>query len=163
MTTLAIPLATDRVFSHRLWAKVDRSVGLDACWLWTGAKARRYGKIGAPHSRRLLLVHRVVATWALGPCPEGMECRHLCGVRACCNPLRLVWGTPTENQADRVRHGTHELGERNAMAKLRESDVFEIRAACESGEMQKNIADRYQISQPNVSSIAARKNWGWLV
>lgn len=50
-------------------------------------------------------VHRAVLQAFVGPCPDGMECRHLDG-----NPRNnylenLAWGTPVENRADVIRHG----------------------------------------------------------
>lgn len=50
--------------------------------------------------------HRLVLEAFVGPCPEGCLARHLNG-----NPLdnwveNLAWGTPTENSADMIRHGT---------------------------------------------------------
>lgn len=55
-------------------------------------------------------VHRAVLTAFVGPCPDGMECRHLDGNAANNNLSNLAWGTPTENRRDIIRHGTdHQL------------------------------------------------------
>ena len=66
------------------------------------------------------LVHHLVLEAFAGPCPPGMECRHLNG-----NPAdnrwapgetaeeviaaggNLIWGTSGENNLDQVRHGTY--------------------------------------------------------
>jgi hypothetical protein len=42
---------------------------------------------------------------AYGEAPEGQQVRHLCHNRLCCNPLHLLYGTPTENRQDSVRAG----------------------------------------------------------
>lgn len=53
-------------------------------------------------------VHRLVLEVFVGPCPEGMETRHLDGdPHRNWWPENLAWGTHTENMQDRVRHGTH--------------------------------------------------------
>jgi hypothetical protein len=52
------------------------------------------------------LVHMLVATAFHGPCPPGQECRHLDGNRTHNVATNLAWGTPSENNHDRVRHGT---------------------------------------------------------
>jgi hypothetical protein len=54
-------------------------------------------------------VHILVAAAFLGPRPDGMEVRHLDGVRT--NPVlsNLIYGTPGENQLDSVQHGTHNM------------------------------------------------------
>ena len=46
-------------------------------------------------------VHRLVLEAFVGPCPEGMECRHLEGDTANNALSNLAWGTPQENAADK--------------------------------------------------------------
>jgi hypothetical protein len=60
-------------------------------------------KDGQTHSCR---VHQLVLEAFVGPCPEGMEALHGNGVRHDNRRINLRWGTPAENAADRVRHGT---------------------------------------------------------
>lgn len=60
-------------------------------------------KDGRGRSRR---VHQLVLEAFVGPCPEGMEALHGTGVRHDNCLINLRWGTPVENAADRVRHGT---------------------------------------------------------
>lgn len=57
---------------------------------------------GTPY--KTFRVHRLVLLAFVGPCPEGMECRHLNGVRADCRLENLAWGTRDENVEDRRRH-----------------------------------------------------------
>lgn len=52
-------------------------------------------------------VHVLVASAFHGPRPPGMECRHLDGNRSNNHVSNLAWGTPSENNRDLVRHGTH--------------------------------------------------------
>jgi len=52
-------------------------------------------------------VHVLVAMAFHGPCPPGMECRHLDGNRSNNAASNLAWGTTSENNYDLVRHGTH--------------------------------------------------------
>ena len=51
-------------------------------------------------------VHRLVLAAFVGPCPEGMECRHLNGKSTDNRLGNLKWGTPAENREDQRRHGT---------------------------------------------------------
>lgn len=52
-------------------------------------------------------IHRLVTAAFLGPCPEGLEVRHLDG-NALNNDLsNLAYGTSSENKLDTVRHGNH--------------------------------------------------------
>jgi hypothetical protein len=55
-------------------------------------------------------VHRAVLDAFVGPCPDGMECRHLDGNAANNKLDNLAWGTPAENRRDIALHGTdHQL------------------------------------------------------
>lgn len=53
-------------------------------------------------------VHRLVLAAFVGPCPDGMETRHMNGDPADNRLENLRYGTPSENNLDRVRHGTHQ-------------------------------------------------------
>lgn len=52
-------------------------------------------------------VHVLVAAAFLGSRPEGAEVRHLDGDNQNNRLGNLMYGTPAENMADRVRHKTH--------------------------------------------------------
>ena len=50
--------------------------------------------------------HRLVAEHFYGPCPEGLQVRHLCGrgSSGCVTPAHLRYGTQSENMRDRWMH-----------------------------------------------------------
>lgn len=52
-------------------------------------------------------VHALIAAAFFGPRPPGMEVRHLDGNKLHCVVSNLAYGTRSENQRDRLRHGTH--------------------------------------------------------
>jgi len=97
-------------------------------------------------------VHVLVLTTFVGPCPDGMQCRHLDGNRANNHKDNLAWGTITENHQDKILHGT--VG-----TKLKADDVLEIRRRYASGEKQKDIAKDFGVDQVNISHIVLRKSW----
>lgn len=67
---------------------------------------------GKQHGR---LVHRLVLEAFKGPCPPGMEARHVQTNDTSDNRLgNLAWGTYTENELDKRAHGTSSLGRRKA-------------------------------------------------
>lgn len=52
-------------------------------------------------------VHQLVAAAFLGPRPDGQEVRHLDGDETNPRLSNLAYGTPSQNNRDRVTHGTH--------------------------------------------------------
>lgn len=63
--------------------------------------------------KRQQAIHRLVLTVFVGECPAGMEGRHS-DRRTHNNHLpNLGWGTHSENELDKVRHGTHPQASRS--------------------------------------------------
>lgn len=56
--------------------------------------------------RNIYYVHRLVLITFVGPCPDGMECRHLDGNPSNNRVDNLRWGTKIENSNDRWYHDT---------------------------------------------------------
>ncbi len=72
--------------------------------LWEGYLSANLNKQGK--SQRFG-IHRLVLLAFVGPCPDSMECRHFPDRDRSNNKLEnLQWGTPKENQHDRIEHGT---------------------------------------------------------
>jgi hypothetical protein len=106
------------------------------------------------------LVHRLVLTCFIGPCPKGMECRHLDGTKDNNCLDNLCWGTATENQADRQQHGTKCIGTKNPMAKKTEKEIKEIRRLYSVGAYnQYELADMFNLTQTTVGAIVNHKLW----
>lgn len=112
--------------------------------------------------RKNFLVHKLVLESFVGSCPEGHESRHLDGNRANnCLP-NLAWGTSSENEGDKVRHGTVTRGERNGQATLSAEQVYGVVRRCGAGESQRAVASAYGISQSQVSRIVTGRRWSHL-
>jgi hypothetical protein len=60
-------------------------------------------RAGQPRVSRT--VHSLVLAAFVGPRPPGLQTRHLNGVATDCRLTNLVYGTQSENEADKVRHG----------------------------------------------------------
>lgn len=106
--------------------------------------------------------HRVLCEMAYGAPPSSdHEAAHGCGNRSCVNPNHLRWATKSENQRDRIIHGTHNRGERCRNAKLTEAEAREILDL--RGKMTaKAVSMRYPVSESAVEAIFLRHSWGWL-
>lgn len=109
---------------------------------------------------RLVAVHRLVAAAFLGPCPQGMEVRHLDGDRQNAQLSNLRYGTAVENAADKDRHGTAARGARNANARVTEALVREIRQRYEAGQSQVSIGRELGVSRGCVCHVLSGRTWG---
>lgn len=116
--------------------------------------------VGVKKSRKLY-VHSLILLAFEGPCPPGMECRHLNGDRADCRWENLAWGTRSTNQMDRVAHGTSNRGERHPMSKLTLEQVLAIRQPLKPGDTVKNRALKHGISPRSAYVIRSRWSWAW--
>lgn len=103
--------------------------------------------------------HQLVCAAWHGPCPEGMECRHLDGNPANNHPENLEWSTHLVNMGDRERHGTLRRGEDSPVAKLTEREVQAIRERAASGEPYSLIAADFGIATNTARQIAAGRSW----
>jgi len=106
----------------------------------------------------------------VGPCPEGMECRHLDGNPGNNNLENLAWGTREENMKDRVDHGVSNRGTRNGMVLLKSEDVLWMRANFKSGGTAKYVgafytmcSQKFGISRGTVKRIVSGKSWEHLL
>ena len=77
---------------ERFWGKVAKT---ETCWLWTGAKARGYGRFCI--KGRKAYAHRVAYELLVGPIPARLTLDHLCRVRACIKPEHLEPITMRDN------------------------------------------------------------------
>ena len=93
--------------------------------------------------------------------PKGYYACH--GVGGCLDDSikNLRWGTPSENQRDRLRDGTHQYGIKNPAAKLNKLQVRIIHRLYEMGRdcgfTQKVIAQIFSTTQGYVSELLANK------
>lgn len=108
---------------------------------------------------RTFRVHILVLTAFVGPCPDGMEGRHLNGIKADCRLDNLAWGTPEQNRQDNHDLGAYQKGEAHSQAKLTDEQVREIRRRRAAGASLRELADEHGVSFPCLSAIVNRKTW----
>lgn len=110
---------------------------------------------------KTFLVHTLVLLTFIGPCPEGMECRHFPdSTRTNNNVENLSWGTRKENYADKKFHGTWQQGSRIGTSKLTEEEVAEIKMLLKERRLsQVKIAERYGVTHRVIGRILHEQSW----
>lgn len=109
--------------------------------------------------RKRFRCHIYVTRAFLGYPKMGQVVRHLDGNGS--NPRlgNLKYGTPTENAADKKRHGTENIGEKNGRSKLKTGDVPEIRRRLKDGENKSSIGRAFGVHRSIIYAIATGKKW----
>ncbi|MFB7479520.1 HNH endonuclease [Streptomyces anulatus] len=104
-------------------------------------------------------INRLVLQVFIGRAKAGMHAAHNNGVRTDNRLTNLRWATPADNNADKLRHGTAQRGERANNVKVTAADVVEIRRRLTEGETQEALGREFGLTQTGVSRIKLRKNW----
>lgn len=78
------------------------------------------------------------------------------------NPRHLRWATRSENEQDKVAHGTLRKGSAINTSKLGIEQAMEVKRRARGGESGVALALEFGITPAAVSAIKTGKNWGWL-
>ncbi len=110
--------------------------------------------------KKTMPVHILVCSAFNGSKPDGLVTRHLDGDKSNNNPKNLCWGTFTENEADKRRHGRTAFGERQGIAKLTDEAVKIIRASIPYGLWNsKDAAIVFGVTPSRINAIARGIGW----
>ncbi len=148
----SFPIIEGRSFRHcdgHTGLAVDDKGNAWSCHGDSGWRLRTWVlRIASPNSRgyrrttfrqRTVFVSQLVATAFHGPRPVGMEVCHDDGNRANDVPSNLYWGTHSQNELDKRRHGTSAQGERNPGAKTPVDVVLRIKELRRQGMSRSQI------------------------
>lgn len=145
------------ITKERIESKVEK-VPEAGCWIWMGAtQVRGYGEILS--SNRKMLAHRASYEAFVGPIPKGMYVCHACDNVYCVNPNHLFLGTQKQNLQDMAAKGRSTRGEKNAMSKLTEDNIKEIRQLFVSGVSCKKISKIFEVTTSCISKIKRKETW----
>lgn len=142
----------------------DGRVQTDKTGLWRKvhiSKNTGYATVGLYRDgeMHLVTIHRLLLETFVGPCPLGMECRHLDSDKSNNNLNNLVWNTHYRNTEDRTLRGTF-VGNR----KLSGYKVSWIKQLLDAGRFtHRRIARVFGVSKPTVESIRYGKTWAEVV
>jgi len=116
-------------------------------------------KLSISNKQRDAYIHRLVCEAYHGPCPPGMQCRHLNGTRDDNRPENLEWSDKLTNEADKRKHGTLVIGERHVGSILTDEIVLRARARAAAGERVDLIAEDMNINYRALLGAVAGRSW----
>lgn len=148
------------------WAKVDKTGGEDACWLWLGhTNPAGYGQLR--YNGVDVTSHRLAAyLYGMLDKPTGPEDRkgsgfilHQCDNPPCCNPAHFKVGTSSENLREAIDRGLmrYNFGAAHHQTVVTDEQVVEIRRRWPS-ETQASLAKEFGVTQACISLITRRIN-----
>ena len=118
-------------------------------------------RIDSNNKQYLCSAHRLVWTYFKGEIPDNLQINHKSGVKTDNRPENLEVVTHSENTLHAYRTGIKQRlqGEDCGRAKLKVSDIIEIRTRNKSGETQTAIAKDFPVSSVNIGRIINNKLW----
>jgi len=143
------PRAIEASPQRKLSPGIAGSNGYEQVWLYRNEGKEKHGRF----------VHLLVLEAFVGVRPEGMQARHLSGNERDNRHENLTWGTPTENAADKARHGTTVRGEAIRQAKLTEQFVIEARRLAAAGVNYAEIGRRFGVHKSTIRRAVIGERW----
>lgn len=131
----------------------------EECWTWGEEHAFDgngcYGKFWNPTTEKMEATHRFSYLFFRGRIPDGVFVLHTCDNKACVNPDHLYLGTGSDNNHDAYRRG-------RKATKLSKDDVIEIRRRSDAGDLGKDLAEEFGVSESMVSQVLSGDRYAWV-
>ncbi|MCK1543310.1 HNH endonuclease [Bradyrhizobium sp. 179] len=117
-----------------------------------------YHRVGL-RDRKHYSVHQLVLRAFRGPPGPNEEGCHDNGIRTDNRLDNLYWGTPTQNNRDRKRHGTMPVGETHPQAKVDEDTVRKIKARLKTEPRSVDVALEFGTTKWIIDAIRSGRTW----
>lgn len=143
--------AKTETFEERFlkYISVDESTG---CWNWTGnIDFYGYGRVG--YKMKTYRASRAAFIIFKATDPGRKFVCHKCDNPKCANPDHLFLGTQRQNMADCRAKKRQNWGERNGMAKIKNSEIENIKRLVKSGWLHREVAEKYNVSRSCIGAI----------
>ena len=143
------------------WLRAHMGWSGDECLPWPFYSDARNGRGIFGHEGKTKSAVRYMCELANGPPPTpSHESAHSCGKghEGCINPRHLSWKTRTENQRDRVAHGTAGRGRGGPRYKLTPDQVSRIKRIGHN-ESKEAVAKLFGITPSQVAKILNGERW----
>jgi len=134
----------------------------DECILWPYS-CDNHGYAGMNIDNKTRKVHIIVCEKIHGEKPfQRAEAAHSCGNGhlGCINHRHLSWKSHSDNQMDRILHGTSNRGTQHGNHLLTEEDILKIKKLPHTNSEE--VGARYGVAARTVRDIWNSKTWAWL-
>lgn len=128
-------------------------------------KGYRWVSLWASSKSHTHYIAPLVAAAFIGPKPNGQQVRHKNGVKTDNHFTNLEYGTRSQNELDKRRHGTAPIGENHPAAKLTTEQVYEIRGSYIKGSRTHGcnaLGKEYGVTGHMIYRIINRLAWSHL-
>lgn len=132
----------------------------NGCWEWKGYKDKKgYAKLSCIAKAGTSYGNR--ASWMIrnGKIQDGLCVLHKCDNPECTNPDHLFLGEKKDNSLDMVEKNRSLKGSRHKKAKLKETDILNIRNMINNGITYKTIAEQFGVYFSTIQKIKSNKTW----
>lgn len=121
-----------------------------------------YVNLCRSNTPRTICIHVLVLAAFVGPRPRGMVSCHIDGDPTNNALSNLRYGTHSDNQMDRVGHGTSNRGERHALSKLTADDVRKMRSIRQADPHRTydSIAAEFGVTRRTAARVITGRLWG---
>jgi hypothetical protein len=148
----------EKTIKERLFSKVKKHP--NGCWVWSGATAAGYGKIGRKRPMSPISVHRMSYMIHFGKIKDGLFVLHKCDNKLCVNPDHLFLGTQKDNIRDMRNKNRGTKGENHPNSILTMKICRNIRKEYATGKTSLSILGRkYNICFQHVHDIVKNRIW----
>lgn len=128
-------------------------------------KGYRWVSLWDSGKSRTCYIAPMVAEAFIGPKPKGQQVRHKNGINTDNHFANLEYGTRSQNELDKRRHGTAPIGENHPAAKLTPDQVQEIRCSYIKGSRTHGcnaLGKTYGVTGEMIYRIIHRLAWSHL-
>ena len=132
------------------------------CLLWLGGTSHGYGRTKRINGERYFVHRLAYAIYHRKNYYALNFIMHKCDVKYCFAFEHLIEGNHFQNIMDMIQKDRffHAVGEKNGSAKLKYSQVREIKSYLETNTLsQEQIAKKFNVSQATISRINIGTHW----
>ena len=110
-------------------------------------------------TRRMVLVHRLVAHYFIPNIDNKPQVNHINGIKTDNRVENLEWVLHRENLDHAIKNNLVLKGEKNRNSKLKDVDVIKIHSLLQKGITTKELSETYNVSYSTIDGIRTNRYW----